>query len=60
MAEERWFLQVKNPNSGEFLQLESLKALGIIPTDFRDGEKPNNYPIWLAREEKRPLQFLHP
>jgi hypothetical protein len=45
MAEERWFSQVKNPNTDEFFQLENLKAHGIIPADFRDGEKPKNYPI---------------
>ena len=44
-AEEKWFSQVKNPNTGEFFQLENLKALGIIPGDFKDGEKPKNYPI---------------
>jgi hypothetical protein len=45
MAEEKWFSQVKNPNTGEFFQLENLKALGIVPADFKDGEKPKNYPI---------------
>ena len=44
-AEEKWFSQVKNPNTGEFFQLENLKALGIIPGDFKAGEKPKNYPI---------------
>ena len=39
MAEERWFSQVKNPNTDEFFQLENLNALGIVPADFRDGEK---------------------
>jgi hypothetical protein len=43
MAEERWFSQVKNTNTGVF-QLENLKAFGIVPADFRDGEKPKNYP----------------
>jgi hypothetical protein len=45
MAEERWFLQVKNPNIGEFFQLENLKALGIVSADFKAGEKPKNYPL---------------
>jgi hypothetical protein len=45
MAEERWFSQVRNPNSGEFFQLENLKALGVLPADFKDGEKPKNYPL---------------
>ena len=45
MAEEKWFTQVKNPNTGEFFQLENLKALGIVPADFKDGEKPKNYPL---------------
>jgi hypothetical protein len=45
MAEERWFSQVKNPNTGEFFQLENLKALGILPADFKAGEKPKNYPL---------------
>jgi hypothetical protein len=44
-AEEKWFSQVKNPNTGEFFQLENLKALGILPADFKDGEKPKNYPL---------------
>jgi hypothetical protein len=44
-AEEKWFSQVKNPNTGEFFQLENLKALGILPSDFKDGEKPKNYPL---------------
>ena len=37
MAEERWFSQVKNSNTGEFFHLENLKALGIVPADFKDG-----------------------
>jgi hypothetical protein len=45
MAEERWFSQVKNPNTDEFFQLENLKALGIIPADFKDGERPKKYPL---------------
>ena len=45
MAEEKWFSQVKNPNTDEFFQLENLKALGIVPADFKDGEKPTNYPL---------------
>jgi hypothetical protein len=38
MAEEKWFSQVKNPNTDEFFQLENLKALGIVPADFKEGE----------------------
>src|SRR4030095_15751889 len=45
MAEEKCFSQVKNPNTVECFQLENLKALGILPADFKDGEKPKNYPI---------------
>jgi len=45
MAEEKWFTQVKNPNTDEFFQLENPKALGIVPADFKDGEKPKNNPI---------------
>ena len=26
LAEEKWFAQVKNPNTGEFFQLEDLRA----------------------------------
>ena len=45
-AEERWFSQVKNPNTGEFFQLENLKKhFGIVPADFKDAEKPKNYPV---------------
>jgi hypothetical protein len=35
ISEEKWFAQVKNPNSGEFFQLEDLRAVGAVPTDFR-------------------------
>jgi hypothetical protein len=45
MAEDRWFSQVKNPNTDEFFQLENLKALGIVPADFKDGKKPKSYPL---------------
>ena len=44
-AEERWFSQVNYPNTDEFFQLENLKALGILPADYKGGEKPKNYPI---------------
>jgi hypothetical protein len=37
--------QVQNPNTGEFFQVENLKALGIVPPDFKDREKPKNYPL---------------
>jgi hypothetical protein len=45
MAEEKWFSQVKNPNTDEFFQLENLKALGIVPADFKEGEKLKNHPL---------------
>jgi hypothetical protein len=35
LSEEKWFVQVKNPNTGEFFQLE----------DFRIDEKPKKYPV---------------
>jgi len=40
MAERKWFAQVTNPNTGEFFQLENLKALGVLPADFRADENP--------------------
>jgi hypothetical protein len=45
LSEERWFAQVKNPNSGEFFQLEDLRAVGAVPGDFRKDEKPKKYPV---------------
>ncbi len=33
--EEKWFAQVKNPNSGEFFQQEDLRTIGSVPADFR-------------------------
>ena len=45
LAEEKWFAQVKNPNTGEFFQLEDLRALGAIPANFRTDEKPKKYPV---------------
>jgi hypothetical protein len=45
LAEEKWFEQVKNPNTGEFFQLEDLRTLGAVPADFRKDEKPKKYPI---------------
>jgi hypothetical protein len=45
LAEEKWFAQVKNPNSGEFFQLEDLRAVGAVPADFRKDEKPKKYPF---------------
>jgi hypothetical protein len=44
-AEEKWFAQVKNPNTGEFFQLEDLRTLGAVPSDFRNDEKPKRYPV---------------
>jgi hypothetical protein len=35
LSEEKWFQQVKNPNSNEFFQLEDLRAVGAVPGDFR-------------------------
>jgi hypothetical protein len=45
LAEEKWFEQVKNPNTGEFFQLEDLKAVGAVPADLRKDEKPKKYPV---------------
>jgi hypothetical protein len=45
LAEEKWFAQVKNPNTGEFFQLEDLRAVGAVPADFRIDEKPKKYPV---------------
>ena len=45
IAEEKWFSRLKNPNTGEFFQLENLRPLGIIPADFKGGEKAKNYPL---------------
>jgi hypothetical protein len=45
LAEEKWFAQVKNPNTGEFFQLEDLRPLGAVPSDFRKDEKPIKYPF---------------
>jgi hypothetical protein len=36
---------VKNPNTGEFFQLEDLRAVGAVPADFRKDEKPKKYPV---------------
>jgi hypothetical protein len=44
-AEEKWFEQVKNPNTGEFFQLEDLRAVGAVPADFRIHEKSKKYPV---------------
>lgn len=45
LSEEKWFQQVKNPNTGEFFQLEDLRAVGAVPADFRKDEKPKKYPV---------------
>jgi hypothetical protein len=45
LSEEKWFAQVKNPNTGEFFQLEDLRAVGAVPADFRTDEKPKRYPL---------------
>jgi hypothetical protein len=45
ISEENWFAQVKNPNTGEFFQLEDLRAVGAVPIDFRKDEKPKKYPV---------------
>jgi hypothetical protein len=45
LSEEKWFAQVKNPNTGEFFQLEDLRAVGAVPADFRKEEKPKKYPV---------------
>jgi hypothetical protein len=35
-----------NKSDGTFIQLEDLKAVGAVPTDFKSGpgEKPKKYP----------------
>ena len=45
LSEEKLFAQVKNPNSGEFFQLEDLRAVGAVPGDFGIDEKPKKYPV---------------
>jgi hypothetical protein len=45
LAEEKWFTQVKNPNTGGFFQLEDLRAIGAVPSDFRKDEKSKKYPV---------------
>jgi hypothetical protein len=45
LSEEKWFEQVKSPITGEFFQLEDLRAIGAVPADFRKDEKPRKYPI---------------
>jgi hypothetical protein len=45
LSEEKWFAQVKNPNTDEFFQLEDLRAVGAVPADFRKDEKPKKYPV---------------
>jgi hypothetical protein len=45
LSEEKWFAQVKNPNTDEFLQLEDLRAVGAVPADFRKDEKSKKYPV---------------
>jgi hypothetical protein len=38
-------LRKENPNTGEFFQLEDLRAVGAVPGDFRKDEKPKKYPV---------------
>ena len=45
LAEEKWLQQLKNTNNGEFFQLEDLRAIGAVPSDFRKNEKPKKYPV---------------
>lgn len=35
LSEDRWYEQVKNPVTGEFWQLETLKAAGLVSSDFK-------------------------
>lgn len=42
LSEEKWFTQVTNENTGEFLQPELLKALGLVTADYENNKK---YPI---------------
>jgi hypothetical protein len=45
LQKKKGFEQVKNPNTGEFFQIEDLRAAGAVPSDFRKGEKSMKYPI---------------
>jgi hypothetical protein len=42
LKEEKWLAQVTNPNTGEFLQPEQLKAAGLVSNDYSNNKK---YPI---------------
>lgn len=42
LKEERWFKQVTNENTGEFIQPEQLKALGLVSPDYNNTKK---YPV---------------
>jgi hypothetical protein len=42
LKEEKWLAQVTNPNTGEFLQPEQLKAAGLLSPDYSNNKK---YPI---------------
>jgi hypothetical protein len=44
LSGKKWFEQVKNPVTGEFFQLEVLRAVGTVPAGFRKDEKPRKYP----------------
>jgi hypothetical protein len=39
---ERFLAQVTNPNTGQFLQPETLKAVGAVPQNYENNKK---YPI---------------
>ena len=47
MSEERFFEQVKNPVTGDFFQLDMLKAAGAIPSDFTlpPGFENKRFPV---------------
>jgi hypothetical protein len=51
------------PNSGEFFQLEVLRAIGAVPVDFRKDDKPKKYPVknidMIIRIKKAPLTVLN-
>ncbi len=42
LKEEKWLAQVTNPNTGEFVQPEQLKAAGLVSNDYSNNKK---YPI---------------
>jgi hypothetical protein len=41
----KWPFNLEHNNTGEFFQLEDLRAVGAVPADFRKDEKPRKYPV---------------